>query len=70
MRHNWEAAKRYYISAGWRNGISMVDVAKRYNIPYQSVRRRAAKEQWHLIREWQGTDPDCTTLEEYIFYYK
>lgn len=68
--HNWEGAKQFYINAGWRNGVSMTDVAERYNIPYQSVRRRAAKEQWRLIREWQEIDPDCKTLKEFIYYYK
>lgn len=70
MRHEWEKAKQYYLAAGWRNGVSLLDVSVKFRIPYQSVRRRAAREQWHLIREWQAIDPTCTTVEEYKFYYK
>lgn len=70
MQHKWEEARAYYLAAGWRNGVSLKDVSKRFCIPYQSVRRRAAKEQWHLIREWQEADPTCETVEEYKYHYK
>jgi len=68
--YEWGKAKSYYINAGWLSGVSMRDVAKRFSIPYQTVRRRAAKEQWRLIREWQSVDETCETVEEYIYYYK
>lgn len=68
--HEWEGAKEYYISAGWLSGITLQAVADKFNIPYQSVRRRASKEQWRLIREWQSVDPDCKTVKEYIHFYK
>ena len=70
MEHNWESAKEYYINAGWLNGVFLQDVAEQFNIPYQSVRRRAAKERWRLIREWKCVEPDCKTVDEYIYYYK
>lgn len=69
MQHNWQAARDYYIQAGW-GGVSMMDVATRYGIPYQSVRRRAGREKWRLWREWQSIDPDCESLEDYIAHYK
>lgn len=70
MLHDWNAAKEYYINAGWLSGVTLEDTAKRFNIPYQSVRRRAAAEKWRLIREWKSVDPDCETVEEYIQSYK
>lgn len=69
MKHKWQDAKDYYINSGWL-GVSLEDTAKRYNIPYQSVRRRAAKEQWRLIREWKSLEPELKSVEEYIYYYK
>lgn len=68
--HDWNKAKEFYINAGWLSGVSMQHIADRFNIPYQSVRRRASKEQWRLIREWQSTEPELETVEEYIYYYK
>ena len=70
MDRDWEMAKEYYTNAGWLSGVTLEDVAKRFDIPYQSVRRRAAKERWRLIREWKRVDPDCETVDEYIYYYK
>ncbi|EIM05327.1 hypothetical protein A1A1_16725 [Planococcus antarcticus DSM 14505] len=71
MAHNWQEAKDYYINAGWRNGVTLQDVADRYCIPYQSIRRKAAREQWRLEREWKEVDyPGCKTLEEFIYHYK
>lgn len=69
-RHDWETAKEFYISAGWLSGVTLETVADRFNIPYQSVRRRAAKEKWRLIRKWKSQDPDCVSLEEYMYYYE
>lgn len=68
--HSWEEAKEFYIQAGWRNGVTFETVAERFKIPYQSVRRRAAKEKWRLERERLDVDPDCKTVEEYVYYYK
>jgi transposase len=36
------------------NGISLKEISERFNVPYQSVRRRAAKYEWHnkRYREW------------------
>lgn len=70
FKHDWEEAKKYYINAGWLSGVTLETVAEHFNIPYQSVRRRAAKERWRLIREWKSIDDGCITVEEYIYYYK
>ena len=68
--YDWEAAKEYYISAGWPSNVFLQDVAERYNIPYQTVRRRAAKERWRLIREWKSVEPELKSVDEYIYFYK
>ncbi len=70
MEHDWEAARDHYIAAGWLSGVTLQDVAERYGIPYQSVRRRAARDKWRLIREWKSADPDCKTLEEFLHHYR
>jgi len=71
MLHNWKDAKEYYIGSGWLSGVSMMDVSKVFNIPYQSVRRRAATEQWRLERERVTVDdPECKTIDDYIYWYK
>lgn len=48
-RHNWSSAERYFLSDSETN-ISLKDVSKRFRIPYQSVRRHAAKHKWHSKR--------------------
>lgn len=70
MKYDWNAARDFYISAGWLSGVTMLDTAERFKIPYQTVRRRAAKEEWRLHREWKTQDDTCKTLEEYKYYYK
>lgn len=69
-KHDWEAAKAFYISGGWRQGVTLQLTAERFRIPYQPLRRRAAKERWRLIREWKEIDPDLKTVDEYVHYYK
>jgi hypothetical protein len=68
--HNWGGAKEFYISAGPWNGVTFETVSKRFKIPYQSVRRRASKERWRLIREWKSIEPELESVDEYIYYYK
>jgi hypothetical protein len=48
--HDWEAARDFYIESGLSNGVTLQKVAERFDIPYQSVRRRAGKERWRLTR--------------------
>lgn len=68
--YNWEAVKEFYLKTEWLSGVTFKTLANAFNIPYQSVRRRAAKERWRLIREWKSVDDGCKTVDEYIYYYK
>ncbi|WP_175615822.1 hypothetical protein [Piscibacillus halophilus] len=69
--HDYEKAKEIYINAGWHSGVSLKTVAERCNIPYQSLRRKAAKERWRLEREMiEVDDPECQTVDDYVYYYK
>lgn len=70
MQDKWTVARERYINAGWRSGVTLQSVSETYGIPYQSLRRRAARDKWRLFREWQSVDQGCKTLEEYIYYYK
>lgn len=48
--HDWGAARDFYIESGISNGVTLQQVAEKFDIPYQSVRRRAGKERWRLTR--------------------
>lgn len=64
------SAARFSIAGGWRQGVSLLDAAVEFKIPYQTLRRRAAAGRWRLLREWQEIDPDCTSVDDYIYHYK
>jgi hypothetical protein len=71
MADRYEKAREMYIQAGWRQGVTLQTVAEHCNLPYQSVRRRAARERWRLERERLSIDPEsCKDVNEYIYYYK
>lgn len=50
MKHNWQAAEEFFLNAGHHSGVSLKEISKNFNIPYQSVRFYAAKQQWHSKR--------------------
>ncbi|MBK5482990.1 hypothetical protein JFV29_14170 [Peribacillus sp. TH16] len=50
MKYDWKAVESYFLEAGHQSRISLREVSERYDIPYQSVRRYAAKREWHNIR--------------------
>ncbi|MGG4462631.1 hypothetical protein ABEO79_00240 [Micromonospora provocatoris] len=69
-KYDWKSAQAFYIEAGWLSGVSFLTVSNKFNIPYQTVRRKAASERWRLIREWQSTEPELKSVDEYIYYCK
>jgi len=53
-RHDWETVRAHFIEH--TEQISFRDLANAYNIPYQSVKDRAAAERWTYLRaEHQST---------------
>jgi hypothetical protein len=49
-KYNWEQVEHFFIEAGEQSGVSLKDVSKHFNIPYQTVRRYAAAHKWHSKR--------------------
>jgi len=54
MKYDWPAVERYFIDLGFESRVSLKEISEKFNIPYQSVRRYAAKHEWHnrRYREW------------------
>jgi hypothetical protein len=50
MKYDWNAAETFFIEAGYESRITLKEVSERFNIPYQSLRRYAAKHEWHNKR--------------------
>jgi hypothetical protein len=48
--HDWLRAELEFVCS--LENCTLKDIAERYNIPYQSVRRYASKNQWRKKREY------------------
>lgn len=46
-KHNWQLIKQTFVTG---DKTTLKALASRFNVPYQSVRRKAAKEDWHGCR--------------------
>lgn len=53
-KYNWDVVERYFIDSGEQSGITLKDVSEKFDIPYQTVRRYAAKREWcsRRYRNW------------------
>lgn len=49
MKYEWEAIEEYFINHVEQR-VSLKDISKIFRIPYQTVRRYAAKHKWHSKR--------------------
>lgn len=49
-KYDWKAAEEYFFSNLKPNGISLREISERHKIPYQTVRRYAAENEWHTKR--------------------
>lgn len=49
-KHPWKDLEREFINAGHQSRFSLKDISIKFNVPYQSVRRKAAIEKWHERR--------------------
>jgi len=54
QKYNWNLAEEYFICSGHGSGVTLKDVSNKYSIPYQTVRRYAAVNQWHnkRLKKW------------------
>lgn len=46
MKHNWIKAEKYFMN----NDVTLKFISQKFVIPYQSVRRYAANNEWHKKR--------------------
>ncbi|WP_375199493.1 hypothetical protein [Bacillus sp. RS11] len=46
MKYDWDWMREYYVRSQQNSRTSLKDVSKLFGVPYQTVRRIAAKENW------------------------
>lgn len=53
-KSRWDLIRREFIKAGHHSGVSLRVISENFNVPYQSVRRKAATEKWHnkRLQDW------------------
>ncbi|OJH16024.1 hypothetical protein BLX88_26035 [Bacillus obstructivus] len=49
-KYDWNSIERYFMECGQESGITLKDISDNFVIPYQSIRRYAAKHNWHSKR--------------------
>lgn len=64
IKHNWCAIGNSFIEAGHRSKISLRVISEMFEVPYQSVRRRAAAEKWHNRRLYLWYEENATKIEK------
>lgn len=50
IKYDWDQAEQFFMKPGEGKEVSLKDVSERFNIPYQTVRRYAAAQEWHSKR--------------------
>ncbi len=67
MKYDWQEAERYFLNSGHESRISLREISERFQIPYQTVRRYAAKQEWHntRYRAWIKKQDEKTYNEVY-----
>jgi hypothetical protein len=50
-KYDWSTAERSFIQAPDRDRVTLKDISSRHNIPYQTIRRYAAKHRWISRRD-------------------
>lgn len=54
MKYDWKAVEEFYLEGDYTERLSFKQISEVFNIPYQTVRRYAAKHDWHnkKYRAW------------------
>jgi hypothetical protein len=63
-KYNWGEIGTTFIEAGHRSKVSLKVISQMFDIPYQSVRRRAAAEKWYTRRLYLWYDVNATKIEK------
>ncbi len=65
-KYPWDEMKWHFFHENkpGQKKVSLKDVSKRYNVPYQTARRYAAKDNWHGDRAWMWAFRDQPKTEE------
>jgi hypothetical protein len=68
-KYDWIRAERNYMDAGYGSGVTLKVISERHGIPYQTVRRYAAKNRWNVMR-WLKRYPPSERKEIIIYLNK
>jgi hypothetical protein len=50
MKYDWKEIEDSFLKTGHESRITLKDISERFEVPYQSLRRHAAKKEWHNKR--------------------
>jgi hypothetical protein len=62
--YNWNEFWDTFLKAGHHSKISLKVISEMFEVPYQSVRRRAAAEKWHQRRLYLWYEENATNIEK------
>ncbi|PAE31673.1 hypothetical protein [Bacillus sp. 7884-1] len=63
-KYNWVVMGNTFIEAGHHSRLSLRVISQMFDVPYQSVRRRAAAEKWHTRRLYLWYEENATKTEK------
>lgn len=74
IKYDWDWMREYYARSQQNSRTSLKDIASLYGVPYQSVRRKAAEENWvgmaAVFRERIQYFKDLETQSQYLYLAK
>jgi hypothetical protein len=61
-KYQWTNVEKAFLEAGQNSEITLKNISLNFNIPYQTVRRKAAADKWYTKRliAWYATKPAKT----------
>lgn len=66
--YDWHRIEQDFITDNepLHNGVTLKTIAEKYDIPYQTVRRKAAADEWHSKRYWLWKYKNTSFGRDYI----
>lgn len=70
VKYDWEWMREYYARSQRNSRTSLKDIAALFDVPYQSVRRKAAEENWGgllvYFREYIEYFPSLEVQQQFL----
>jgi hypothetical protein len=66
-KYDWEAVEQDFMRVGHGSRVSLKAISNRHGIPYQTVRRYAAKNEWH-IKRWRNWIDKRDKVQGFLSY--